>query len=146
MISGILAKLGQHDQALSVFHSGESIALSLLATLLEGNILSLDELPSSITNCRKLALSGALWLKDHFPKDAADVFIRWKSLFTELRATLIRLGLRDCYREAFQAIETHTLKGDEGGRQRYQVQSAFQAKEKKFFQEFSLSAIKALYS
>ena len=122
------------------------MALSLLATLLEGNILSLDELPSSITNCRKLALSGALWLKDHFPKDAADVFIRWKSLFTELRATLIRLGLRDCYREAFQAIETHALKGDEGERQRYQVQSAFQAKEKKFFQEFSLSAIKALYS
>ena len=122
------------------------MVLSLLATLLEGNILSLDELPSSITNCRKLALSGALWLKDHFPKDAADVFIRWKSLFTELRATLIRLGLRDCYREAFQAIETHALKGDEGERQRYQVQSAFQAKEKKFFQEFSLSAIKALYS
>ena len=122
------------------------MALSLLATLLEGNILSLDELPSSITNCRKLALSGAIWLKDHFPKDAADVFIRWKSLFTELRATLIRLGLRNCYREAFQAIETHATKGDEGERQRHQVQSAFQAKEKKFFQEFSLSAIKALYS
>lgn len=122
------------------------MALSLLATLLEGNILSLDELPSSITNCRKLALSGAIWLKDHFPKDAADVFIRWKSLFTELRATLIRLGLRNCYREAFQAIETHATKGDEGGRQRHQVQSAFQAKEKKFFQEFSLSVIKALYS
>jgi len=122
------------------------MALSLLATLLEGNILSLDELPSSITNCRKLALSGAIWLKDHFPKDAADVFIRWKSLFTELRATLIRLGLRNCYREAFQAIETHATKGDECERQRHQVQSAFQAKEKKFFQEFSLSAIKALYS
>lgn len=122
------------------------MALSLLATLLEGNILSLDELPSSITNCRKLALSGAIWLKDHFPKDAADVFIRWKSLFTELRATLIRLGLRNCYREAFQVIETHATKGDEGERQRHQVQSAFQAKEKKFFQEFSLSAIKALYS
>lgn len=122
------------------------MALSLLAPLLEGNILSLDELPSSITNCRKLALSGAIWLKDHFPKDAADVFIRWKSLFTELRATLIRLGLRNCYREAFQAIETHATKGDEGERQRHQVQSAFQAKEKKFFQEFSLSAIKALYS
>ena len=122
------------------------MALSLLATLLEGNILSLDELPSSITNCRKLALSGAIWLKDHFPKDAADVFIRWKSLFTELRATLIRLGLRDCYREAFQAIEAHATNVDEGERQKQQVQSAFKAKEKKFFQEFSLSAIKALYS
>ena len=120
------------------------MALSLLATLLEGNILSLDELPSSITNCRKLALSGAIWLKDHFPKDAADVFIRWKSLFTELRATLIRLGLRDCYREAFQVIESHAARGDEG--ERHRVQSAFQAKERQLFQEFSLSAIKALYS
>ena len=121
------------------------MAFSLLATLLESSILSLDELPSSITNCRKLALSGAIWLKDHFPKDAADVFIRWKSLFTELRATLIRLGLRDCYREAFQAIESHAAKGDEEEIQRHQVQSVFQAEERKFLQKFSLTAIKALY-
>ena len=120
------------------------MALSLLATILEDNILSLDELPASITNCRKLALSGAIWLKDHFPKDAVDVFIRWKSLFTELRATLIRLGLRDCYRKAFQAIESYASKGD--GSERHQVQSAFRAQERQFFHKYSLSAIKALYS
>ena len=144
MVLGILTKLGKHDHALGVFNSGESMALSLLATVLEGNILSLDELPSTITNCRKFALSGALCLKDHFPKDAADVFIRWKSLFTELRATLIRLGLRDCYRETFQAIEHHAIKGDVS--ERHEVRSKFQAQERHFFHQFSLLTIKALYS
>lgn len=142
--AGILAKLGNYDQALSVFHSGESMTLSLLATILERNILSLDDLPSSINNCRQLTLSGALCLKDHFPKVAADVFIRWKSLFTELRATLIRLGLRDCYREAFQAIEHHAVKGDESERNKVHVE--FQAQESHFFRKFSLYAIRALYS
>ena len=119
------------------------MALSLLATILEGNILSLDELPSSITNCRKLALSGALWLKVHFPKDAANVFIRWKSLFTELRSTLISLGLGDCYREAFQTIEEKASKGDESVR--HQVRSKFLEQERQFFCKFSLPAVKALY-
>ena len=136
-------KLGQHDQARRVFHSGESMALSLIATLMEGNVLSLDELPASISNLRKLALSGAIWLKDHFPKDAADVFIHWKSLFTELRAVLIRLGLRDSYRDAFQTIEKHA---SEGNRDEIpQVLSTFRLQEGQFLQKFSLPTIRALY-
>ena len=120
------------------------MALSLLATILENNVLSLDDLPPSIANCRKLALSGAIWLKEHSPKHAADVFIRWKSFFTELRATLIHLGLRDCYREAFQAIQDHVSKGDESVRQ--QIQSDFHTQERQFLQKFSLAAIKSLYN
>lgn len=121
------------------------MALSLLATLVEGDVLSLDELPASVTNVRKFALAGAIWLKDHFPKEAADVFIRWKSFFTELRAVLIRLGLRDSYREAFHAIEGHASKGEPEG-EKFPVLNAFQTKERKFFRQYALPTIKALYS
>ena len=136
--------MGNIDQALHTFHSGESMTLSLLATVLERNTLSLDQLPSSSSICRQLVLSGAIWLKDDFPNDAADAFIRWKSFFTELRAILIRLGLRDCYREAFKSVETIASKGD--GTERQQVQKSFQVTERQFFQKFSLSVIKAMYS
>jgi len=44
---------------------------------------SLDELSAFITNCRKCSKK---WSKDHFPKDAANVFVYWKSFFTELCA------------------------------------------------------------
>lgn len=141
---GILAKLGSDDQALSVFHSGESMALSLISTNLQRNVLSLDELPAAITVCRKLALSGAIWLKNSYPEEAANVFIHWKSMFTELRAILIRLGLRDSYREAFHAIEMNGYITDES--ERCRVQGNFQAHERQFLQKFSLAIFKALYS
>jgi len=120
------------------------MVLSLLATVLEGNVLSLDQLPSSINNCRQLVLSGAFSLKDAFPVESADAFIRWKSLFTELRTVLIRLGLGNCFRNAFKSIELNATKGDNAKKE--QVQSSFRASEKQFFQQFSLPVIKALYS
>jgi hypothetical protein len=120
------------------------MALALIATLMEGSVVSLDELPSSITNLRKLALSGAIWLKDHSPRDAADVFLHWKSLFTELRSILIRLGLGYSYREAFQAIEMHASKGIT--KEIPQVLSTFQLQERQFLQKYSLPTIRALYS
>lgn len=140
--SGIFAKMGNHDQALQVFHSGESMALSLLATVIERNVLSLDELPASITNCRQFILSGAIWLKDHFPEAAADAFIRWKSFFTELRAILIQLGLRDTYRAAFQAIESKAMGGDES---ESDILKTFKADERKLQQKYILSTIRAMY-
>lgn len=134
--------MGNHDQALRVFHSGESMVLSLLATVIERNVLSLDELPASITNCRQFVLSGAIWLKDHFPEAAADVFIRWKSFFTELRAILIQLGLRDTYRAAFQAIETKAMGGDES---ESDILKTFKAHESKLQQKYILSTIRVMY-
>lgn len=117
--------------------------LSLMATMMKNDILSLDELPAFITNCRKFALSGAIWLKDHFPKDAANVFIHWKSFFTELRAILIQLGLHNCYREAFEMVENYLSK--EGGDEKYQIHNKFQDQERLFFRKHSLHVISALH-
>ena len=141
--SGILAKLNNHNQALSVLHNGENMMLSLMATMMKNDILSLDELPVFITNWRKFAMSGAIWLKDHFSKDAASVFAHWKSFFTELRAILIQLGLRDCYREALRAVENYQSKQDGG--EKHQVHSKFQGQERLFFQKHSLHVISALH-
>lgn len=140
---GILAKLGSYDQALSVFHRGESMALSLIATNLVRNVLSLDELPAAITVCRKLALSCTMWLKNSYPEEAANVLFHWKSMYTELRAILIRLGLRDSYSEAFHAIEKNAHSGKT---ETCHVQSKFQECERKYLQKFSLAIFKALYS
>ncbi len=120
------------------------MALSLLATVIERNVLSLNELPASVTNCRQFALSGAIFLKDHFPEAAADVFIRWKSFFTELRAVLIQLGLRDNYRAAFQAIESQAM-GSGDGDDESDILKAFQAHESQLHQKYVLSTIRALY-
>ena len=142
-LTGIFSKLGDVDQGLRIFHSGESMVLSLLATVLERNTLSLDQLPSSISNCRKLALSGAMCLKDKFPNEAADAFIRWKSFFSEFRSILIRLGLGECYRDAFKAVETFVSKGE--GSDKQQAFKSFRASESQCFRKYSLSVVKAMY-
>jgi len=119
------------------------MVLSLLATVLERNTLSLDQLPSSISNCRKLALSGAICLKDEFPNEAVDAIIRWKSFFSEFRSILIRLGLGECYRDAFKAVESVVMKGD--GSDRQEVYKSFRASESQCFRKYSLSVVKAMY-
>lgn len=104
---GIFSKLKEFDYAKKVFKNGENMLLSLIATVVSNGVLSLDELPGTVTNSREFVLSGAICLKDEFPVDSVDAFIRWKSLFTELRAVLIQVGLRNAYRSAFLSLEKY---------------------------------------
>ena len=131
------------DHAKKVFQNGENMLFSLIASVLEKKVLTLEQLPATVTNGRAFALSGAIWLKEHFPVIAADVFIRWKSLFTELRAILIQLGLRDAYMNAFLAIESHG--SDHSSHSKLQALKEFKAVESQLIESSILPVINVLY-
>ena len=141
--TGIFAKLNKYDYAHRMFESGENMLLSLIATVTSKHVLSLDQLPSAVTNGRQFVLSGAIWLKDKFPEVAADAFIRWKSFFTELRALLIQLGLGNAYRAAFLSLERLALEGT--SHQKFQALEEFKVAEGQVLQKFILPVINAMY-
>ena len=140
---GIFSKLKEFDYAKKVFKNGENMLLSLIATVVSNGVLSLDELPGTVTNSQEFVLSGAICLKDEFPVDSVDAFIRWKSLFTELRAVLIQVGLRNAYRSAFLSLEKYatqdpTLKNEPPIKE-------FKAIESQLLQKCIVPVINALY-
>ena len=142
-LTGIFAKLNKFDYAQRMFTNGENMLLSLIATVASKRVLTLDQLPSAVTNGRQFVLSGAIWLKGEFPEVAADAFIRWKSFFTELRAILIQLGLGNAYRAAFLSLERLAPEGT--SHQKLQALEEFKVAEGQVLQRFILPVINAMY-
>ena len=102
--SGIYVKLGDCEQALEVFHRGTIIGLRLLAFLIQSGSSTLNEIASAVANLRHFILCAASFLQPHSPTLAADTFIQWKNVFSEIHSILIRLGLRANNRVLFQVL------------------------------------------
>ena len=102
--SGIYVKLGDCEQALEVFHRGTIIGLRLLAFLIQSGSSTLNEIASAVANLRHFILSAASFLQHHSPTLAANTFIQWKNIFSEIHSILIRLGLRANNRVLFQVL------------------------------------------
>ena len=96
---GIFLNLEDRDSALKVFNAGEQAFFTVMGGLLSKNILKLDQCSAAITPIRQLVLTQAsLMDSSHL---FADITVRWKSLFTELRHHLVKRGLGSMFRDVF---------------------------------------------
>ncbi len=97
---GIFQELGEDDRALMVFKKGEEAFFQVLGHMLSCNTLKLDQCPATIAPMRQLALNQASLLKE--PGIFANVIMRWKCLFKELRTDLLRHSPEDVFGAFFK--------------------------------------------
>ena len=96
---GIFLNLDDKDSALKVFHAGEQAFFTVMGGLLSKNTLKLDQCSPAIIPIRQLVLTQASLMDS--PRLFADITVRWKSLFAELRHHLVRRGLGSMFRDVF---------------------------------------------
>lgn len=85
---------------MDVFAKGEQAFFRVLGHMLGSNTLTLDQCSATIAPMRQLALNQASMLKE--TGVFADVILRWKCLFKELRTQMIYSGSGDRFSAFFQ--------------------------------------------
>ena len=88
------------DEAMKAFTWGEQAFFQVLGHMLSSHTLRLDQCPATLAPMRQSVLSEALILND--PVLFADVILRWKCLFKELRAQLINCNVSNGFGDFFQ--------------------------------------------
>ena len=101
--AGGLVHLGELEQALDTLKLSESFYLRVIAELFETQLLSLTAEP--LFHPQTMMHANALFLAGKEDTFLANVIIRWKSLYSELNAILMRLGVGKCLMNAFKKIE-----------------------------------------
>lgn len=103
---------GLTTRAAEVFELGESVVISILKRRMLLDSFTLDTAPSTFfTMQANIFLYAKLFLGVN-DKLLANVIIRWKCIFSELRALLMQSGLGVKYRATFKAIQSLQLKGE----------------------------------
>ena len=98
--TGIFLTLGDEDAALKVFIKGEQAFFHVFGQMLRLNTLKLDQCPAVIAPMRQLVLNQASMLK--VPELFADVILRWKCLFKELRMQLMHFSSGSIFSAFYQ--------------------------------------------
>lgn len=135
-------KLGDHEQALEVFHKGKTSGLSLLADLVQNALASFNEVSAAVAELRHFIFCAASFLQSHFPSLATDTFIQWKNLFSEIHSVFTRLGLRANNRVLFQVLRDPLLL--ESGEEQLHAFEFHQSSEKIFIQKYFPYVLQAL--
>ena len=85
---------------MKAFTWGEQAFFQLLGHMLSSHTLKLDQCPATIAPIRQLVLSQASTLSDQIL--FANVILRWKCLFKELRSQLINCNISNGFGDFFQ--------------------------------------------
>ena len=88
------------DDAVKVFTWGEQAFFQVLGHMLSSHTLKLNQCPATIAPIRQLVLSEASVLSD--PSLFANIVLRWKCLFKELRSQLIRCNVSNGFGDFFK--------------------------------------------
>ena len=118
------------------------MGLSLIANLIQNAVATLSEMSSAVADLRHFTLCAASFLIGHFPTLAADAFIQWKNLFSEVHTILIRLGLRANNRVLFQLLDDPLLL--ESGEEQLKAFNFHQSIEKSFIQKYFSCVLQSL--
>lgn len=135
--------LGEQDSASKVFTKGEAAFFKVLGHLLSTNALMLDQCPATIATIRQFVMTQVARLQD--PKLFADIMLRWKCLFTELRTQLVRMGLGVVFGDFFQWYikqRTSTAQSSEASLEAALVQQM--RKEEELLQSHAIAILEAL--
>ena len=90
-------KLSDFEQARQALLTGEQIVLALIGLQLQQGTLLLNEASSTIATLRQQVLMSAILMKELDIMLVSDLMIRWKNLFSEFKAVVIMMGLRNAY-------------------------------------------------
>ena len=115
----------------------------VLGHLLSTNALMLDQCPATIATIRQFVMSQVARLKE--PELFAEIMLRWKCLFTELRTQLVRVGLGVVFGDFFQWYikqRTSTTQSSEAGLEAALVQQM--RKEEELLQSHAIAILDAL--
>lgn len=102
---GALLEIGEKEMAIKAFQVAESRYLRLFQQQIANNMFSFDEAASALNIPETMVLQNASWFLGIDNKLVADIVMKWKCLYSEFRAILIRLGVGKRYVKTFQAIQ-----------------------------------------
>ena len=95
--------------AIEAFQLADSVYLRLLQEQISSNSFSLDESGMMFHTAQSILLMNAAAFLSVEDNLVADVLARWKCIYSEFRAILIRFGIGCSYRQIFQAVEQMRL-------------------------------------
>lgn len=101
--TGGLVYLGESQRAQDVLKLSESLYFRAVTELFECQLLSLDAQP--FFHPQAMMHANSIFLEGIDNTSLANIHIRWKCLFYELYAILVRLGMGKCLANTFQKIE-----------------------------------------
>ena len=104
---GGLVHLGEVQRAQDVLKLSESLYFRVITELFECQLLSLDAQP--FFHPQAMMHANSIFLEGIDNTFLANIFLRWKCLFSELYAILVRLGVGKCLASTFQKIEHFKL-------------------------------------
>lgn len=99
--------LGEVQRAQDVLKLSESLYFRVITELFECQLLSLDAQP--FFHPQAMMHANSIFLEGIDNTFLANIFLRWKCLFSELYAILVRLGVGKCLASTFQKIERFKL-------------------------------------
>jgi tetratricopeptide (TPR) repeat protein len=95
----ILLKLNDRSNALNAFRKGEELFFIVLGRLMETNAIKIDQCSTTIAPIRQYMFNYAKMLQD--PHLFAEIAIRWKCSFTNIRNLFIHFGLAEIFSKFF---------------------------------------------
>lgn len=95
--------LSEVQRAQDVLKLSESLYFRVITELFESQLLSLDAQP--FFHPQAMMHANSIFLEDIDNISLANIHLRWKCLFSELYAILVRLGVGKCLANTFQKIE-----------------------------------------
>ena len=107
--AGGLVHLGEVQRAQDVLKLSESLYFKVITELFECQLLSLDAQP--FFHPQAMMHANSIFLEGIDNTFLADIFLRWKCLFSELYAILVKLGVGKCLASTFQKIEYFKVDG-----------------------------------
>lgn len=122
---------------------GEQAFFKVMGHLLSTNTIRLDQCSATILPIRQLVFTQASLL--NFPSLFADVTVRWKCLFTEVRNILIKSGLGPIFGDLFEWYKNEKSSSAEISDESLQkVLDGHRKKEEVLLQRFSVSTFEYL--
>ena len=101
--------LGEVQRAQDVLKLSESLYFRVITELFECQLLSLDAQP--FFHPQAMMDANSIFLEGIDNTFLANIHLRWKCLFSELYAILVRLGVGKCLANTFQKIEHFKVDG-----------------------------------
>jgi len=102
---GTLIKAGRPERAAEIFKLGEQVFSMILQTQILSESFTLDTAPDVFIIMQSIALTCAKTFLGVNNKLLADAIIKWKCLFSQLRALLMQFGMGAKYLATFKAIQ-----------------------------------------
>lgn len=141
-------QLDDDKSSLLLLQYGEQAYVKSLMYLIFNETISLDEATYMITTARQDILLVALLLYNTYPdlyaKHLVDVSIRWKGLYSELRACLTQLGHGENCRKTFLEINKVASSGNHDD-VFYDMVQQYKRKEREVLRKYFVSTLNTLF-